>query len=321
MLPFAMQFEVINKAIASVRAASAICMRVQSELVSGDRLEKKDRSPVTVADFAVQAVVSASLTADFPDIPLVGEEDSSELHGSPLLSSVCHYAHAVRAELDSESAVCDAIDRGNYDGGPQGRFWTLDPIDGTKGFLRGGQYAIALALIEDGEVVAGVLACPNLAGGRLYSATSESPARSEPIAVSADRTVETLDPSAAPWRFCESVEAGHSDQNWSKGIAERLAITEAPYRIDSQCKYAAVASGDAAVYLRLPTQPGYVEKIWDHAAGGFILERAGGTVTDIHGNSLDFSQGRTLKKNRGVIATTGPRHADVLAAVLDAQEG
>ena len=42
------------------------------------------------------------------------------------------------------------------------RYWTIDPIDGTKGFLRGDQYAVALGLIEDGEVVAGVLGCPNL---------------------------------------------------------------------------------------------------------------------------------------------------------------
>jgi 3'(2'), 5'-bisphosphate nucleotidase len=42
------------------------------------------------------------------------------------------------------------------------RYWTLDPIDGTKGFLRGDQYAIALALVEHGEVVLGVLGCPNL---------------------------------------------------------------------------------------------------------------------------------------------------------------
>jgi len=320
-----MDCEVINSAIKnaikSVRAASAIGMRVQSELVSADRLEKKDRSPVTVADFAVQAVISARLAAAFPDIPLVGEEDSSELHGSPLLASVCRYAQSVHPALDSEAAVCDAIDRGNHSGGVQGRFWTLDPIDGTKGFLRGGQYAIALGLIEDGKVVAGVLSCPNLAGGRLYYATSNDPSRSELIdgVENGAGAIEALDPSKAPWRFCESVEAGHSDQDWSKGIAERLEITAAPYRIDSQCKYAAVASGDAAVYLRLPTQAGYEEKIWDHAAGSYILERAGGTVTDIHGKALDFSHGRNLKTNEGVIATNGPRHADVLSAVQNAR--
>lgn len=56
----------------------------------------------------------------------------------------------------------DAIDRGNYAGGAKGRHWALDPIDGTKGFLRGGQYAVCLALIVDGIVQVGVIGCPNL---------------------------------------------------------------------------------------------------------------------------------------------------------------
>lgn len=55
-----------------------------------------------------------------------------------------------------------SIDRGNYTGGRTGRFWTLDPIDGTKGFLRGDQYAVCLALIDNGQVQVGVLGCPNL---------------------------------------------------------------------------------------------------------------------------------------------------------------
>ena len=57
--------------------------------------------------------------------------------------------------------VLSAISRCNSNGGPTGRFWALDPVDGTLGFIRGDQYAIALALIEDGEVVLGVLGCPN----------------------------------------------------------------------------------------------------------------------------------------------------------------
>lgn len=59
------------------------------------------------------------------------------------------------------SEVLEAISHCNSTGGPNGRFWALDPVDGTLGFVRGDQYAVALALIEDGEVVLGVLGCPN----------------------------------------------------------------------------------------------------------------------------------------------------------------
>ena len=58
--------------------------------------------------------------------------------------------------------MLQVIDEGNSAGGATGRIWALDPIDGTKGFLRGGQYAVCLALIEDGDVKVGVLGCPNL---------------------------------------------------------------------------------------------------------------------------------------------------------------
>ena len=135
----------------------------------------------------------------------------------------------------------------------------------------------------------------------------------EPIRVS-----EVRDPAAA--RFCESVESGHSDQDWSVQIARKLGITTEPVRMDSQCKYAAVARGDASIYLRLPTRAGYEEKIWDHAAGMLVVEEAGGVVSDIDGKPLDFGHGRTLRHNRGVVATCGPIHAAVIDAI-SATEG
>ena len=128
--------------------------------------------------------------------------------------------------------------------------------------------------------------------------------------------VRVAEPSAvARSRFCESVEAAHSDHDEAAEIARRLGITTEPYRIDSQCKYAAVARGDASIYLRLPTRAAYVEKIWDHAAGKLVVEQAGGVVTDVAGSSLDFSLGERLGANRGVVATSGRFHDEVIAAV------
>jgi 3'(2'), 5'-bisphosphate nucleotidase len=85
--------------------------------------------------------------------------------------------------------------------------------------------------------------------------------------------------------------------------------------MDSQAKYGILARGDGSVYLRLPTKKGYEEKIWDHAAGCIIVEEAGGKVTDLTGKPLDFSQGKTLSKNKGVIATNGKLHDIVMSAV------
>ena len=81
-------------------------------------------------------------------------------------------------------------------------------------------------------------------------------------------------------------------------------------RVDSQVKYGVVATGNAEIYLRIPNPktPDYREKIWDHAAGSLVVEEAGGVVTDILGKRLDFSTGKTLKNNRGIIASVPVVH-------------
>lgn len=313
----------LSAAIAAVRAASRVCRSVQQRLATAEALEKKDKSPVTVADFASQAIVCERLLRALPDDAVVGEEGSEELRQgeqSKLLDAVVREVAAEAAGGREE--ILDWIDRGGADAAGD-RYWTLDPIDGTKGFLRGEQYAVALGLLERGRVVVGVLGCPNLddgAGGRgaLFTAVKGGGARVLPLFEEGDggrpiHVSEVTRPSEA--RFCESVESGHSDQEQSAKIATGLGIRQEPFRIDSQCKYAAIARGDASIYLRMPTRADYREKIWDHAAGKLVVEEAGGRVTDVEGNSLDFTHGRTLDANRGVVATCGPIHDEVIAVV------
>ena len=71
------------------------------------------------------------------------------------------------------------------------------------------------------------------------------------------------------------------------------------------------------MYLRLPTKADYFEQIWDHAGGVIVVEEAGGRVTDIAGKPLDFTHGRQLKQNQGVIVSNGILHDAVLATVRD----
>ena len=86
-------------------------------------------------------------------------------------------------------------------------------------------------------------------------------------------------------------------------------------RLDSQCKYAVVARGQAEVYLRLPSKKGYVERIWDHAAGALIAQEAGCVVTDVFGKPLDFSHGRGLEANKGVVVAPVALHGRIIAAI------
>ncbi len=312
----------------AVREASRVCRSVQHG-IGPEAIEKKNKTPVTIADFASQAVVCRALKDAFPDDPIIGEEDSTELRGAEgahHLPQIQNELAAVGHSTDPE-AIYASIDCGNAkDYSP--RFWTLDPIDGTKGFLRKEQYAVSLALAIDGELQVGLLACPNLpvvSGessplGVIFYAVKGQGAFAVPID----------DPSAAPWRvrvsdvaspgrmrMCESVESGHSSHGDSAELSQRLGLGGAPQRLDSQAKYAVVARGDAEIYLRLPTKAGYREKIWDHGGGVIVVEEAGGTVTDAFGERLDFRHGSQLERNRGVVVSNGPLHETILRTMED----
>lgn len=314
-----MNYELEKKiAIKAVSKAAKLCIEVQTSLAKDDSINKKDKSPVTIADFGSQAVVNYILNKSFNADIFVGEEDSAYLRNSEnfaLKSKVCEKVKNILGEL-SDDKILNAIDLGNVDCNYSKRYWTLDPIDGTKGFLRGAQYAIALGLIEDGKVVLGILGCPNLNSGCIFSAIKGEGSFVQTLDSSSEKPVKVdtinLTKNAV---FCESVESAHTAHDRSAKIADILGVTAEPYRIDSQCKYSAVAQGSASIYLRLPVKKGYQEKIWDHAAGSIIVEEAGGKVTDINGNPLDFSIGRELINNKGIIASNGVLHDKILKAI------
>jgi 3'(2'), 5'-bisphosphate nucleotidase len=317
-------------ALQAVAEAALVARAVRAELDPREAATKADHSPVTVADLASQALVRLSLAETLPADGLMGEEDSRPLAADPQLADAVLARGHARRPGPTLGEVMGALDRCDDPGGPVRRWWALDPIDGTKGFLRDEQYAVALALIEDGAVVLAAMACPNLplhgvpAGpgggeGCLFVAERGAGARMLRLVEWDDKTAGDAIAAAIPAsppeaRYAESVEAGHSDQSGSARIARALGITAEPLRLDSQTKYAVVARGDASIYLRLP-HGDYRENVWDHAAGWLIVSEAGGRVSDVDGRPLDFTTGRRMTANRGVVATAAPIHGAVLEAV------
>lgn len=314
-------------ALRMVRDAVRLARRVQRDLAV-EGLTKSDMSPVTVADYGVQALVGRGIQEVFPDHTLVGEEHSTQLRapeGVKTLEVVTRYVgEAVGGATESE--VCAWIDRAAE--APSGRFWTLDPIDGTKGYLRGGQYAVALALIENGRVILGVLGCPSLdercrpeagAGVLLVARRGEGTwgAALEGGADRFDRLQVSPCGDTRRARLLRSFESGHTNAGEIDDIARVVGVEASPVLMDSQAKYAVLASGGGEMLFRLlsPKQPDYREKIWDQAAGSIILEEAGGRITDLRGKPLDFTQGRTLAANVGVFASNGRLHDAGLEAI------
>lgn len=317
--PFSLE---LQTALESVAEASLLCRALRREK-RGTTLEKTDQSPVTVADFGSQALIQRKISTTFPAATFVSEEDSIALRqpeNLPLLENLTALVNRVRPATTNQ--ILDWLELGMTQKNAD-YFWTLDPIDGTRGFIRGDQYAISLCLIVEGELKVAVLGCPRLPTGReggvsgvIFGAVAGEGAfqvnsvNEPPVAIS----VSAID-GVARIRYTESVESTNSSQPDSARLARHLGFSTTPWRLDSQVKYAVVARGDAEVYLRLPTNTSRRENIWDHAGGALLVSEAGGRVTDIEGRPLNFSRGYRLEDNLGVVVSNGLVHDIILEAI------
>lgn len=327
-VPFSSLTPQLDWAIDSVQRACQLTMGLQEGLVTICQ-SKHDLSPVTVADYAAQVLVAHDLALAYPDQCLVAEEDEALMvRHQGMLEAVTEALEGWLPGIEP-NRVRRLLERPRSH--PSGGFWTLDPVDGTKGFLRGSHYAVALARVEDGRPVLGILGCPRLglsgrggdaerAGGTLAIAAQGQGAWARPLLGERQWTrLECrtgFDLSEA--RLLHSFEPAHTDLEATGRLREALGLRHPGLGMDSQAKYVMLAAGlgDLLVRLLNKAQPDYLEKIWDHAAGQIILEQAGGVVTDLTGRPLDFRHGRVLAGNRGVIASANwPVHEQALAAL------
>ncbi len=314
----------LRTACDAVRRASQLAHAIQQKMVCGS-LTKSDSSPVTVADFAGQAVVAQWLADRFPEDPLVGEESSGLLRsaeGEKASEEVTDFIRQIEPKADKDQ-VLRWVDRGAGHPDPK-RFWTLDPVDGTKGFIRGDQYAVALALIVNGRVEVGVLGCPHLdlsgrpekesgslffavRGQGAWSVPMEGPGKAQRLQVSDCRKPEEL-------RLLRSYVSARPRMALTEHLTRTFGSDIPPLPMDSQAKYAVVAAGGAeGFFYPVPhDRPDYRMKIWDVAPGAIVVEEAGGRTSDFQGKPLDYSQGRTLARNPGIVVTNGGLHDPIL---------
>lgn len=326
--------EELNQAIAAVRQAAIFCHQIRSEKRIRS-MNKADGSPVTNADFGSQALIVQNLRKLYATDPVMAEETASraDFQDDAFTDELILDLQNAGGCFSSVDEIVKAINRGDSESGEphaiwRDRYWVIDPIDGTKGYLKGGQYAIALGLIEKGQIKLAVLACPEFSlpghadkGFLLYALKNEG-AYAQPLfreagavkLIVSDRSYD------GGMRMCESLN--HSPTGTSAKVAAQLGISDSQIdRMDSQSKYAAVASGAADIYLRLPTSKAYREAVWDHAAGVLIVEEAGGKVSDIYGQPLVWNDSRSWHDNHrfpaahGVVVTNTRIHHEVIEAI------
>eukprot|EP01041_Mallomonas_annulata_P001072 gene1072-2100_t len=167
----------VNAGIAAVTKASQMSRSIQRNLISRGGVLKEDKSPVTIADFAVQTLIINDILSLFPDDKFIAEEDSQVLRSDPAVrEGVLSALRAATGEQWTENRLYETIDRGTFNGSSSSsssgeRVWVLDPVDGTKGFMRGQHYCVALALLVGGRPQLSVLGCPNLTLKRVMEST------------------------------------------------------------------------------------------------------------------------------------------------------
>jgi len=299
-----------------LRQAVTLTRRVQETHIL--QQEKAGREPVTLADYGSQAIVCHTLQQHFPDYAVMSEESGKQflsLLEAEQQSEIADLISSVLERPVEAQTVAQWLDHGK--GVEHSMMWVIDPIDGTKGFLRQEHYVVAVALMQDRKPIAGFLAAPEYPGGGRIIYAIDGKAFYVPLAGGDPQPITVSQKTDATQMIAlESVEKSHSSfDRMAKVRAYAGMNSKNIVRADSQEKYGRIASGDAEVYLRLPRKDSTrAHSIWDHAAGAAIVEAAGGKVTDVDGSPLDYSDGNTLN-NMGVIATNGAIHDRLVEAV------
>ena len=302
----------INTLEPTAKMCAQLCRAVQSDFLSS--MSKNDNSPVTIADYGCQALIHRAIKQNFPEHSLISEEDSAHLKTTASTEEKQAIAKLVSTALKEEFSIDNICEWIDYRGPSNAEFtWSIDPIDGTKGFLRQAQYAIAIGLLQAKVPVAGILVCPNLpydlqdpdspVGIMLTGCGPKTATKKALDAESEELICSNSSFAPAEIRVLGSVESAHGDPKLVTGMINAAKISGGFVRYDSQAKYAVIAMGQGEIYLRPRSKPDYRENIWDHVAGVAVCESAGAIVTDIDGKDLDFSHGAKLVKNRGILAT------------------
>lgn len=305
--------------IDAVRLAAILCREVQRSHIESS--QKSGQEPVTIADYGAQAIINQAIRAVYPHDGIMAEENGTQfmqLVSDEQRQQIAQLVSVVMGRAVTETNIAEWLDYA--DDARTERVWVIDPIDGTKGFLALRHYVVAVGVLEGGHASAAVMAAPaypNTERGLIFTAQEGKAYRMPLMGGTPEQVRATTHTDPALVRVLESVEKSHASHDRMEKVRAYAGLLESPFeRVDSQEKYARIAAGDGELYLRLPrlhSTRGH--STWDHAAGAALIYAGGGKVTDIDGSALDFTTGRELTHNHGMIVSNGAIHARVLEAV------
>ena len=240
-----------------VRRAGAAIMTVYATDFSAER--KSDGSPVTEADTAAEAIILPALRRQTPEIPIISEE------------------HMADGEAPDISA---------------GRFWLVDPLDGTREFLkRNDEFTVNIGLVEDHEPVFGVLYAPAL-DTMFFGAGAGSAMRAQGGGDAHPISCRDVSPAGLDVLVSRSHSRNERLDEYLSGKTVRERVP-----CGSALKFGVLAAGEADLYPRFgPTSE------WDTAAGHAIVRAAGGNVETFDGHPLTYGKRDKKFLNPGFVA-------------------
>ncbi|KAL2205930.1 carbohydrate phosphatase [Sarocladium strictum] len=328
--PYRKELEV---AFGVLRQASKLSQHLVNSNDKG-AVEKNDQSPVTIADFAIQALLASTLKHAFPEDTFVGEEDSSKLRQDLLLlESVWELLQWLTEDEDtaklctlpaSRQHMCELIDQcGNSAPAKEGRTWIFDPIDGTKAFMSGHLYAINIGFLADGEQTLSAIGCPNL------SINAKAPLRNEDVdpegkgcivyavkghgayvrpihnedatlrrlAINTVAKVEDLRFVSCLDNVNSALPGIHDD------IYQRLGAPAPTCDVIAWVlRWVSLAMGLSSATVWIYKDRKRCGKVWDHAGAMLTFEEAGGVIRCALGKKIDLKSGRLMDQNFGFVA-------------------
>lgn len=343
--------------VAAVQRAAALSRHILDLHTQDDSLgvvAKDDLSPVTIADFAIQALLTCTIHAAFPGDRFVGEESADALRENPaLLERVWEALQAVANEDEDPVVVClpqtkddlcALLDMcGATHPSTPGRLWVFDPIDGTENFVRGLVYAINVALLVDGVQAAAVVGCPNLAAdvsypvdddsldptgcGCILLATRGGGAYVRPLQQQGNMAhLESLkklpnqQQQQQPASSLRSTSARNSSglSHVHAEVARRLGVLwPGNTLLPWVLRWVLLALGVGNATWWVYHKRSRLAKIWDHAGAMLLFEEVGGKVTDVDGKPIDLTANRKMTANYGIVAAPAHVHAEVLQTIHD----
>ena len=265
--------------------------------------QKEDDSPVTIADYATQIYIINKIMEQFPGDQIIAEEDDNSFLDHNARKSIysCYEALNIGENIDIGKSL---MKKDKY----SERQWTVDPIDGTKGYQKGLSYAIGIGFMIKSNPKICTIVVPNYKnfGKAIFIAEKDNGSK---MAINNSESIPLSVSNQSHLKQAKMCHSLHYDEPWVMDFAARAEITNF-VQIDSMAKFCMIADGTADLYIKPMNKSRSFA--WDFLPGTLLVQEAGGTVSDLRGNGIEFNDDKCMVSAPGLIASNSIIHDEIL---------